>query len=148
MERSAARWTTSRVELPVCHDPRVRTGVVLVSLLIAATPTLAATPARYWSTTKVLRRLDGAKVTVGARKVRVRSATTLCAGQGTSVRRHGIRLWRRFACTYTTFTKAGVDRDLDFRVRAIDATRFAVTDAHWVRPGRTPNAVGLSPDGT
>jgi hypothetical protein len=114
----------------------VRAGVVLVAFLIAAAPMAAATPARYWSTAKVLRRLDGAKLSVGARVVRVRSATTLCAGQGTSIRRHGIRLWRRFVCTYTTFTKAGVDRDVDFRVRTITATRYAVSDAHWVRPAR------------
>ncbi len=115
---------------------RMRAGVVLAVFLIVAAPAAAATSARYWSTAKVLRRLDGAKVSVGARVVRVRSATTLCAGQGTSVRHHGIRLWRRFVCTYTTFTKAGVDRDLDFRVRTISGTRFVVWDAHWVRQAR------------
>ena len=114
----------------------MRAGVVLVAFLVVAAPATATTAGRYWSTAKVLRRLDGAKVSVGARVVRVRSATTLCAGQGTSIRRHGIRLWRRFVCTYTTFTKAGVDRDLDFRVRTISGTRFAVWDAHWVRQAR------------
>jgi hypothetical protein len=114
----------------------VKAGVVFIAVLIAAAPTFAATPARYWSTAKVLRRLDGAKVTAGARSVRIRSATTLCAGEGTSIRSHRIRLWRRFVCTYTTFTKAGVDRDLDFHVRTIDATRYDVFDAHWVRPAR------------
>jgi hypothetical protein len=112
----------------------MRAGVVLVALLIAAAPAWAA-PVRYWSTTKVLGRLEGAKVTVGARTVRVRSATTLCAGQGTSIRRHGVRLWRSFACTYTTFTKAGVDRDLDFRVRVRSATRFTIWGVHWVPRG-------------
>ena len=104
--------------------------------LVVAASASAATSPRYWSTAKVLRQLDGEKVKVGTRIVRLRSATTLCAGQGTSVRRHGIRLWRRFVCTYTTFTKAGVGRDLDFRVRTITATRYAVWDAHWVRPAR------------
>lgn len=114
----------------------MRAGVVLVALLIAVAPAAAATPARYWSTTKALHRIDGATIPVGTRAVRVHSATTLCAGEGTSIRRHGIRLWRRFACTYTTFTKAGVDRDLDFRIRTLGATRYAVSDAHWVRPAR------------
>jgi hypothetical protein len=116
--------------------PRMKAGVVFIVLLLAAAPASAATPARYWSTAKVLRRLDGAKVTVGARTVRIRSATTLCAGEGTSIRRRGIRLWRRFGCTYTTFTKAGVDRDLDFHVRTLDATRYAVFDTRWVRLAR------------
>lgn len=114
----------------------MRAGVVLVVLLVVAASASAATLPRYWSTAKVLRRLDGDKVTVGSHVVRLRSATTLCAGQGTSVRRQGIRLWRRFVCTYTTFTKGGVDRDLDFRVRTINATRYAVWDAHWVQPAR------------
>ena len=107
----------------------------MVFLVVAASASAATSP-RYWSTAKVLRRLDGDKVTVGSQVVRLRSATTLCAGQGTSVRRQGVRLWQRFVCTYTFFTKAGVDRDLDFRVRTLGATRYAVSDAHWVRQAR------------
>jgi hypothetical protein len=42
-------------------------------------------------------------------------------------------MWRRFLCTYTTFTKAGVDRDLEFSVRVLSRTRYAVADAHWIR---------------
>jgi hypothetical protein len=45
-------------------------------------------------------------------------------------------MWRRFVCTYTTFTRGGVDRDIDFRVRVRGATRYVVTDAHWVRATR------------
>jgi len=118
----------------------VRTGVVLVALsLLAAAPPAEGASGRYWSTAKVLRKLDGAKAVVKGRAVRIHSATTLCAGRGTSIRRRGIRLWSRFVCTYTTFTKGGVDRDLDFRVRVRSATRFTIWDAHWVpMPRATP----------
>jgi hypothetical protein len=115
------------------HHGGVRTGVVLVVLsLFAAAPAAEAAAGRYWSTAKVLRKLDGARVVVKERTVRIRSATTLCAGRGASIRRRGVRLWSRFVCTYTTFTKGGVDRDLDFRVRVRSATRFTIWDAHWV----------------
>jgi hypothetical protein len=111
----------------------VRTGVLLVVLsLFAAAPAAEGASGRYWSSAKVLRKLDGAKVVVKERAVRIHSATTLCAGRGTSIRRRGNRLWTRFVCTYTTFTKGGVDRDLDFRVRVLSTTRFRVWDAHWV----------------
>lgn len=83
---------------------------------------------------KVMRKLDGDLVRVGSRKVRIHSDTTLCSGRGQSIRRNGVRMWRRFLCTYTTFTKSGVDRDLEFRVRVLGASRYTVWDAHWVRP--------------
>jgi hypothetical protein len=116
--------------------PTVRLGVVLAVVLLLATPTSAQASASYWSIGKVLRQLDGDKIRVGTRTVRVHSDTTLCAGQGPSVRRRGVRMWRRFVCTYTTFTKGGVDRDIDFRVLVRSATRYAVSDAHWVRMTR------------
>jgi hypothetical protein len=114
----------------------VRLGVVLAVFLLLATPAGGQTPGPYWSIGKVLRRLDGAKIHVGTRTVRVDSGTTLCAGEGPSIRRRGVRMWRRFVCTYTTFTRGGVDRDIDFRVRVRGATRYVVTDAHWVRATR------------
>jgi hypothetical protein len=45
-------------------------------------------------------------------------------------------MWRRFVCTFTTFDRQGVDRDLDFRVRVTGTTRFVVLDPHWVGEGR------------
>lgn len=118
--------------------PGMRAGGVLIALVLIAAAASAADAARsavpFWSIDKVLRKLDGDWVRVGSRRVRVHSDTTLCSGRGASVRRNGIRMWRRFLCTYTTFTKAGVDRDLEFRVRVLSRTRYAVWDAHWVRP--------------
>jgi len=114
----------------------VRAGVVLVVLLLAAAPAAAGGSASYWSIGKLLRRLDGARIPVGTRTMRVNSESTLCAGRGTSIRREGVRRWRRFVCTYTTFTKTGVDRDLDFRVVVRNRTRYTIHDAHWVQAPR------------
>jgi hypothetical protein len=116
----------------------VRTGVVLAGVVlfavVAVGASAAATP--YWAVGKVLRKLDGSAVHVGTRTVRVNSETTLCAGEGPSIRRRGVRMWRHFACTYTTFTRSGADRDVDFCVHVRGTSRFAVTDAHWVRGTR------------
>jgi hypothetical protein len=116
----------------------MRAGVVVTALVLLAAATSKAEGTTgavpFWSTDKVLRKLNGDLVRVGSRRVRIHSDTTLCSGRGTSVRRNGMRMWRRFLCTYTTFTKAGVDRDLEFRVRVLSRTRYAVWDAHWVRP--------------
>lgn len=116
----------------------MRAGVVLVALALVAAAASTADAAQsavpFWTMDKVLRKLDGDWVRVGSRRVMIHSETTLCSGRGASVRRNGVRMWRRFLCTYTTFTKAGVDRDLEFRVRVLSRTRYAVWDAHWVRP--------------
>lgn len=116
----------------------MRAGVVLVALALVAAAASTADAAQsavpFWTMDKVLRKLDGDWVRVGSRRVKIHSETTLCSGRGASVRRNGVRMWRRFLCTYTTFTKAGVDRDLEFRVRVLSRTRYALWDAHWVRP--------------
>jgi hypothetical protein len=116
--------------------PPVRLGVVLALSVLLALPAGAQASTPYWSVGKVLRRLDGDRIRVGTRRVRLDSETTLCSGEGPSIRRRGVRMWRRFACTYTTFTRGGVDRDIDFQVQVRTATRYVVTDAHWVRVTR------------
>jgi hypothetical protein len=118
--------------------PIMRVGVVLVMALLLATPAAGADRGSFWSVGKVLHRLDHAVVHVGQRKVRVDSATALCAGYGKSVRPARVRMWQHFNCTYTTFTRALVDKDLDFRLHVRDRTRFTVSDARWVR-GALPN---------
>jgi hypothetical protein len=111
---------------------------ILLSALLLAAGAPAAVPAStaYWPLAKAMRMLDGTRVRVGSRVVRIRSETTLCAGEGASIRRRGVRRWSRFTCTYTTFTRQGLDRDLDFRIRVTGARRFTIVDAHWVRAPR------------
>jgi hypothetical protein len=106
--------------------------VVSVLLLVIGAPAAGRELRSYWPTAKVLRMIDGVRVRVGTRVIRIHSETTLCSGEGPSVRRRGIRMWSRFSCTFTTFTRQGLDRDLDFRVRVKSSTRFVISDAHWV----------------
>ena len=111
----------------------MRLGVcVTVSLLALAAPAMAQASVAYWSLAKVMRMIDRTRISVQGRSVRIESESTLCSGAGASIRRRGIRMWHRFACTFTTFTKGGVDRDIDFRLRVVSARRFVVYDAHWV----------------
>ena len=107
-----------------------------MALLLFAAPAAAQASLPYWPMMKLMRRLDGARIHVGTQAVRVDKDTTLCAGRGPSIKRDGVRRWRRFICTYTTFTKQGVDRDLDFQVRVLGSRHFAVSDAHWVGGSR------------
>jgi hypothetical protein len=107
------------------------TAVLLIALVIAV-PTRAATLTRYWSVAHVMRAIDGVRLRVGTRVVRIDTDTTLCSGEGRKTLRHGVRAWSRFVCTFTTFTKTGLDRDLEFQVYPTGRTRFVIRDAHWV----------------
>jgi hypothetical protein len=111
---------------------RIGVSLVAVAALALAAPSFAGAADVYWPVAKLMRVLDRHTVTVGGRVVRIDSETTLCAGRGTPRRVRGLRAWHTFACTYTLFTRKGVDRDLDFRVQVRDARRLAIADAHWV----------------
>ena len=117
----------------------MRHGVVLVCgvlILLLAAPIDAATVRRYWPLAKVMRMIDGVRIRVGTKVVRIESDTTLCSGEGRSIRRNGVRRWSRFSCTSTTFTRAGLDRDMEFVVRVLGKRRFAIRDAHWIKGTR------------
>jgi hypothetical protein len=111
----------------------VKLGVAAAVVALLAPSARTVGPA-YLPLDTVLRRLDRASLVVRSRPIPVRSATTLCAGSGRPVRRNGTRMWHRFACTFTTFTRAGVDRDIDFVVYVRSRTRLAIASAHWVEP--------------
>jgi hypothetical protein len=114
----------------------MRLGIsVALSLIVLLTATTAqGADARYWSLQKVMRKIDEMQIRVNRRVVRVESDSALCSGEGQSIRRGGVRMWGRFACTFTTFTKRGIDRDLEFRLRITSATRFVVFDVRWTLP--------------
>jgi hypothetical protein len=111
----------------------MRFGVALLIALVFAVPAQAATPTRYWPVAHVMRASDGVLLRVGTRIVRLDADTTLCSGTGRRIRRRGVRMWTRFVCTFTTLTKAGLDRDLEFHVYVIDRIRFGIRDVHWIR---------------
>jgi hypothetical protein len=94
----------------------------------SAVTATAAAGTWYWPMAKVMRVLDGTRVHVGTKTVRIQSETTLCSGEGRSVRRNGVRGWSRFACNYTTFTRRGSGVP---GARA-GRRRFRIVDARWV----------------
>ena len=107
-----------------------------VVFLALVGPAAAGALTAYWPMTKLMRTIGDVRVRVGTRVVRIHIETTLCSGEGRPIRRRGIRMWSRFSCTYTTFTKQGLDRDLEFRVDIVGPRRFAIRDAHWVAGSR------------
>jgi hypothetical protein len=114
-----------------------RLGLVLLLALLVPAPAAAGVPiSRYWPVTKVMRAIDGKPVRLGTRTVRIASETTLCSGTGASIRVHAVRRWHRFRCTHTTITSRGLDRDLEFDVRILDAKRMRITNAAWVPDAR------------
>jgi hypothetical protein len=85
-----------------------------------------------WSLTTVMRRIDGAKVTIRRWSGRVRSVSTLCSGDGRGVIQRGTRRWQHFTCTWTVFNRrGGYDRDVTFRTHVLGTGRFVITDARF-----------------
>jgi hypothetical protein len=109
----------------------MRLAALAGTAIVLAAPTVGLALGQYWPVAKVMRAIDGTRVRVGTRVVRIDTETTLCSGEGRSVVRRGVRMWSRFACTFTTFTRSGVDRDLDFQVYVTGRTRYAIRHAHW-----------------
>lgn len=107
--------------------------LVFGSLALAA-PAGAHDVRFFWSVPQAMRATDDVRVRVGTTFVRIDEATTLCNGQGTSMRRNGVRRWRHFLCTYTT--RRGLGRDVEFRVHVLGLRRFVITDTHWVGASR------------
>jgi hypothetical protein len=111
----------------------LRRGVALLLLAFVLTaPAAAHERGAFWTATKAMRAVDDARVRVGSTVARVKVETTLCSGEGRMTRRRGLRAWKHFRCTFTTFTASGPGRDLEFRVHALDERRIAITDARWI----------------
>lgn len=117
----------------IWHPRRVRLGVVLMVLsLVLAAPGWAHTRGGYWPVAKVMRALDGERIRVGSKRVRVDSLTSLCSGEGGAKRRGGVRMWTHFRCTFSTFTALGPGRDAEFRVHVLGPRRIGVSGARWI----------------
>jgi hypothetical protein len=70
-------------------------------------PAPAAGPA--WTRAAVMRRLDGRRITVDGRAIRIDRATLVCGGIGRpSHRRRGRLVWVRFRCVQPTFPPGAV----------------------------------------
>ena len=119
--------------VPICHPRGVRLGVVLmVLLLVFAGPAAAHTRGGWWPVAKVMRALDGERIRVGSKRVRVDSATSLCSGERRVKRRGGVRTWTHFRCTFSTFTASGPGRDAEFRVHVLGPRRIGISGARWI----------------
>jgi hypothetical protein len=119
---------TSSPAPPAVTVQRTTTAAVLHAL----TTTLALPRTRWsWPVEKVMQTIDGTRLGVDGRRLRIDSATALCSGLGSPVVRSGVRRWRAFDCTYTTF-KGGIDRDVEFRVAVTGPNGYSVLSSDWV----------------
>jgi hypothetical protein len=107
-----------------------RAIVVVVAALVLATPASGHPVPFYWPLGKTLRMIDGKRIHVADRVVRINEATTLCAGVGARKRKVGKLRWKHFDCTYTT--GGGLGRDVEFRVHVLGKVRFRISDARWI----------------
>lgn len=128
---------SSDAELPtdaLWHAAMLRRGVVLFLMsFVVTSPAAAHELGAFWPANKAMRTVDDKRIRVGSTVVRVNVETTLCSGEGRVKRQRGLRTWKHFRCTFTTFTPSGgVGRDLEFRVHAVDVRRIAITDARWI----------------
>jgi hypothetical protein len=102
------------------------------AVTVQRTTTLALPRTNWsWPVERLMRAIDGARLRVDGRSVPVDSATALCSGRGSPVVRSGVRRWRAFDCTYTTF-KGGIDRDVEFRVAVVGPNGYSVVSSDWV----------------
>jgi hypothetical protein len=108
----------------------MRRTIVWVAALVLAAPASAHSAPFYWPIGKTLRMIDGKRIRVGDRIVRIHSATVLCSGTGPRKRKAGKMRWKHFDCTYTT--GGGLGRDVEFRLHVLGKVRFRVTDVRWV----------------
>jgi hypothetical protein len=85
-----------------------------------------------WPYAKLITHLEGKRLVVGRRTVRLDRGLLICSGRGAVAVRGGTRRWRRFICTQTTFAN-GVDRDISFDVAVTSSDRL-VTRAERYGP--------------
>jgi hypothetical protein len=110
--------------------------VVVVTLLLlcglAPHPAEAHSGAPMWTLAKVMRKIQGARIRIGGRALRVRAAATLCSGDGRAARWGGIGHWRHFTCTWTTFdAQRRVDRDITFDVHTLTRVRMLISNVRY-----------------
>jgi hypothetical protein len=100
---------------------------------VHAETTTPALPRTRWSwpVEKLMQAIDGTRLRVDGRSLAIDSATALCSGLGSPVVRSGVRRWRAFDCTYTTF-KGGIDRDVEFRVAVAGPNGYSVLSSDWI----------------
>jgi hypothetical protein len=108
-------------------------AIAAVALFLANQSAAVAHPGPWhWSLERAMERIDGKRVHVGPRIVRIDSAAGLCSGVGRAVRQQGIRAWKHFDCTYSVFVAGHGLYDYEFRVHVLGLRKFLITNAHWI----------------
>jgi hypothetical protein len=77
-----------------------------------------------------MQRIDGKRIHIGERVVRIDDETMLCSGVGRAVRQRGVRAWKHFDCTYSVFARRGI-YDCEFRVHVLGLRKYLITNARW-----------------
>lgn len=122
----------------MCRATRVRAAargsipltLVLAVLALAPEARTHDTPSA-WPYRVLIARIAGHSVMALGRRIRIDRDLVICSGDGTPIRRRGVRRWKHFTCTQTLFDRSGVDRDVTFRVHVLDRTRFTVTNPRY-----------------
>ena len=112
-----------------------RLAAVATALAVAVTAAApVGVPAHsggaYWPFGKVIRTLDGTKIRIGRRTVRIEGAVTACTGQGRARNRRGRPAWNHFRCIRSTLSPRG--RDFAFVVHVHGTRRFTISEAHFI----------------
>ena len=114
--------------------------IAAAALCLAGSGAAVAHPGHwYWSLQKAMQQLDGKRVHVGARTVRLDSATALCSGAGRAVRQRGTRAWKHFDCTYSLSISGRGLHDCEFRLHVLGVRKYTITNARWI--GEPPRAL-------
>jgi hypothetical protein len=102
------------------------------ALILAASAATVAHPGPWhWPLQKVMQRIDGKRIQIDGRVVRIDSETTLCSGLGRAVRQRGIRAWKHFDCTYSVFVAGHGIYDCELRVHVLGLRKYRITNARW-----------------
>lgn len=105
---------------------------VLVLGMLAHAPEARTHDTRAaWPYVTLIVRIDGKFVTLPDRRIRIDRDLVICTGEGTPIRRGGVRRWKHFTCTQTLFDRNRVDRDITFRIHVLNRTAFLITNARY-----------------
>jgi hypothetical protein len=110
--------------------PAAATAALTLFLAAPGAAVAHAGPWR-WTIQKVMQRIDGTRIYVNKRPLRVDSETMLCSGLGRPVRQRGTRTWKHFDCTYSVFAAGRGIYDCDFRVHVLGLRKYLITNARW-----------------
>ena len=118
--------------IPVRAAARASIPLTLILAVLALVPQARTHDTRAaWPYRILIVRIAGHYVTPLGRRIRVDRDLVICSGDGTPIRRLGVRRWKHFTCTQTVFDQSGVDRDITFRVHVLDRTRFIITNVRY-----------------